>query len=69
MFSHGLLYFQSTKCKKLIRLSPKSKKKHTRTKESNGMDASGVDHKENNSRLPNGFTDKENYGIYILINT
>lgn len=52
----------STKCKKLIRLSPKSKKKQVKTKESNGMDASGVDHKENN-RLPNGFTDKENYDM------
>ncbi|XP_076083517.1 neo-calmodulin-like isoform X2 [Mytilus galloprovincialis] len=53
----------STKCKKLIRLSPKSKKKPSRNKEPNGMDASGIDHKENNCRLPNGFTDKETYDM------
>ncbi|KAK3087124.1 hypothetical protein FSP39_002024 [Pinctada imbricata] len=48
---------ESSKCKKLIRLSPKSKKKHSgcKSKEHNGMDK---DHK--NSRMPNGFTDREN---------
>ncbi|XP_021355925.1 neo-calmodulin-like isoform X3 [Mizuhopecten yessoensis] len=63
---------KSTKCKKLIRLSPKSKKK--RVKESNGMDgchsADHIDVKECYSRnkLPNGFTDKESQELKQAFN-
>ncbi|KAJ8321995.1 hypothetical protein KUTeg_000466 [Tegillarca granosa] len=61
---------KSSKCKKLIRLSPKSKKKHSRSKESNTTDVmatNNVDQKLPNSRLQNGFTEKENKGVCFWI--
>lgn len=63
-------YFQSSKCKKFIRLSPSSKKKHSKSRDKD-LDAcvpgaSGVLKSENgmanansDPRIPNGLNDKD----------
>ena len=71
LFPFSFLYFQSTKCKKFIRLSPSSKKKHSKSRsDGNGSSAStpsssgGVTSSENgmakskrDQQVPNGLND------------